>query len=53
MADFYILVPASTRPFEDMEDGRVFMGVRLVLDSFEPSEEHEESIHNTEEIHHG
>ena len=22
MADFHILVPASTRPFEDMEDGR-------------------------------
>ena len=22
MADFYIIVPSSTRPFEDMEDGR-------------------------------
>ena len=47
-SDFYAKI---TREFTPSKHSgvRVFTGVRLVLDSFEPSEEHEESIHNTEE----
>lgn len=47
-SDFYAKI---TREFTPSKHSgvRVFTGVRLVLDSFEQSEEHEESIHNTEE----
>ena len=50
MTDFLILVPASTRPFEDMEDGRPSPRKYARRVTALPSIQF---LFTTEEIHHG